>query len=215
METAPRRSRLGYSSVLLGIVAMVAGAALTFAHVETAGPIAAQMAADRKASLKQVIPPALHDNDLLKDAVEIDVGHGERKTFYRAMRHGKVTAVAYEMIAHGYGGEILLLMGVDRNGAILGVRVLSQHETPGLGDKIDLKKTHWILGFDHRSLGNPDEKGWHVKKDGGVFDQFTGATITPRGVVKGVHAGLELFAAHKDQLLDAAPAATGAENGNG
>ncbi len=208
METAPQRPRLGYSSILLGIVAMVAGAALTFAHVKTAGPIAARLDEDRQASLEQVIPPALHDNSLLKDAFVIDVGHGERKTFYRALRHGKVTAVAYEMTAHGYGGAILLLMGVDSSGAILGVRVLQQHETPGLGDKIDLKKTHWILGFDGRSLGNPDQKGWHVKKDGGVFDQFTGATITPRGVVKGIHEGLQLFAAHRDQLLHSAAQAT-------
>ena len=206
-STAPIsfRQRLGYSAVLLGAVAMLAGAALTFGHMQTADDIAARLAEDRLASLEQVVPAELHDNDMVKDAVTIPVGETEPKTFFRAMRDGKVTAVAYEMIGQGYGGAIRILMSVDANGTILGVRVLTHSETPGLGDKIEVKKTHWILGFNGRSLGNPDESGWHVKKDGGVFDQFTGATITPRAVVKTIHAGLQLFAAHRDELL--APAA--------
>ncbi len=205
METATPtvsfRQRLGYSALLLGAVAMLAGAALTFGHIQTADDIAARQAEDRLASLEQVVPAELHDNDMVKDAVTIAVGESEPKTFFRALRNGKVTAVAYEMTGQGYGGAIRLLMSVDANGTILGVRVLSHTETPGLGDKIDVKKTHWILDFNGHSLGNPDESGWHVKKDGGIFDQFTGATITPRAVVKTIHAGLQLFTAHRDELL--------------
>ena len=203
--TIPFRQKLGYSAVLLGAVAMIAGAALTFGHIQTADDIAARLAEDRLASLEQVVPADLHDNDMVKDALNIQTGEAGPKTFFRALRGGKVTAVAFEMIGQGYGGAIRLLMSVDPNGSILGVRVLTHSETPGLGDKIEIKKTKWILGFNGRSLGNPDETGWHVKKDGGVFDQFTGATITPRAVVKTIHAGLRLFTEHRDELL--APAA--------
>lgn len=82
------------------------------------------------------------------------------------------------------------------------MRVISHTETPGLGDKIETAKSDWILGFDGLSLQKPDEQGWHVKKDGGQFDSFTGATITPRAVVKGVHESLQLFAQHRNELLD-------------
>jgi|GEM_PF-50455 len=212
-ETTVRRPRLGYSAFLLGVVAMLAGGALTFAHVETRGPIAQRMAEDRRVSLQQVIPPTLHDNNMLKDTLVLTI-NGAKKTFYRATKNGRVVAVAYQMTAKGYSGPILLLMAVNRNGSILGVRAVSQHETPGLGDKIDIRKTHWILGFNGHSLGNPGTKGWHVKKDGGIFDQFTGATITPRGVVAGVHRGLEVFAAHRKELLAHCTAAPGNFSGS-
>jgi electron transport complex protein RnfG len=81
------------------------------------------------------------------------------------------------------------------------VRVLSHAETPGLGDKIDDRKSDWILGFNGKSLENTSSEQWRVKKDGGEFDQFTGATITPRGVVKSIHQGLDFFRQHRDELL--------------
>jgi len=116
-----------------------------------------------------------------------------------------VTGVAYKIKGHGYGGEIDLILAVDCDGTILGTRVLSHSETPGLGDKIEASRTDWILGFDGRSLSNPPPERWAVKKDGGVFDQFTGATITPRGVVRAIKGGLELFRDHREALL-ASPA---------
>ncbi len=214
METATVpgfRQRFGYSAVLLGIVAMVAGTALTVAHFGTADAIAARQTEDRQASLREVVPANVHDNDLLKDTLILKLNRPNEGmgpiTFYRAMAKGQVTGIAFELTAIGYSGPIRLLMAVAADGKILGVRVLQQSETPGLGDKIDIKKSNWILGFNGHSLKNPGERGWHVKKDGGIFDQFTGATITPRGVVKGIHAGLELVAAHRAELF-AAPSKT-------
>ena len=99
-------------------------------------------------------------------------------------------------------GEIKLMMGIDAAGKLLGVRVLAHKETPGLGDKIEVKKGDWILRFTGLSLGNPPAARWKVKKDGGEFDQFAGATITPRGVVRAIHGGLKFFAAHKAELLE-------------
>jgi electron transport complex protein RnfG len=103
------------------------------------------------------------------------------------------------------------MMGVDRDGSVLGVRVIKHTETPGLGDKIDPAKSNWIYEFEGRSLGDPPPAKFAVKKDGGVFDQFAGATITPRAVVKSVKGGLEFFAREKARLLadeGAAPAAS-------
>ena len=94
------------------------------------------------------------------------------------------------------------MLGIVADGRVLGVRALSHKETPGLGDKIDVKKGDWILQFAGLALGQPPAEKWKVKKDGGQFDQFTGATITPRGVVTAIRHGLEFFAAHQAQLLE-------------
>ena len=93
-----------------------------------------------------------------------------------------------------------LLIAVDARGRVLGVRVLSHSETPGLGDGIEAARSDWILGFDGRSLDNTPPADWAVRKDGGAFDQFTGATVTPRAVVWAVHDGLRRFQAHRAVL---------------
>jgi len=95
-----------------------------------------------------------------------------------------------------------LIMGIDRDGKVLGVRVLSHKETPGLGDKIEVSKGKWIFSFDGKSSQTPDNAGWRVKKDGGIFDQFTGATITPRAIVKAVKQGLDFFNVHKTEIMN-------------
>jgi electron transport complex protein RnfG len=127
---------------------------------------------------------------------------GKELTVYRATKGGKVTGVAYEIAGSGYAGPIKLMLGVDADGKVLGVRALAHKETPGLGDKIEVKKGDWILRFTGLSLGAPPKDKWKVKKDGGQFDQFSGATITPRGVVTAVRNGLEFFAANKAQMLE-------------
>jgi electron transport complex protein RnfG len=106
------------------------------------------------------------------------------------------------MIGHGYAGNIVCVMGVSNEGKILGVRVIKHAETPGLGDKIEPAKSNWIHSFEGKWLGEPPVEKWGVKKDGGVFDQFAGATITPRGVVKAVKQGLEFFEQNRAALLD-------------
>jgi electron transport complex protein RnfG len=123
-------------------------------------------------------------------------------TVYRATKNGKVTGLAYETFGVGYAGQMKLMLGIDTEGKILGVRVLAHKETPGLGDKMEVKKSNWILRFDGLSLGNPPIEKWKVKKDGGQFDQFTGATITPRGIVDAIRRGLQLFDANKAKMMD-------------
>src|SRR5690606_7665772 len=104
--------------------------------------------------------------------------------------------------ADGYSGTIRLLVGIDAEGRLTGVRVLQHNETPGLGDKVELRKDDWILGFDGLSLRNPVASGWQVKKDGGDFDQFVGATITPRAVVAAVYNALQFFDLNRENLLN-------------
>ncbi|MFO7580974.1 RnfABCDGE type electron transport complex subunit G [Guyparkeria sp.] len=125
---------------------------------------------------------------------------------FRARRDGETIAVAVPVVTHrGYSGDIRLLVGVEASGEVKGVRVLEQNETPGLGDKIKAEKTDWIRGFTGRSLGNPAPEGWAVKKDGGVFDQFTGATISPRAVVEAVESALEYVEQHRSVLFGTPP----------
>ncbi len=196
------RKRIGYQSALLGGMSMLAAAALSVGFVETQADIALRTAEDIQASLAQVISPTLHDNDLLADALTLKIpGRKRPATVYRAIHDSRVTAVAFESSGQGYGGEIVVLMGVAADGNVLGVRVISHAETPGLGDRIEAQRDDWILGFNGHSLTGLGPQGWAVKKDGGRFDQFTGATITPRAVVGAVKSGLEQFTARRAELL--------------
>jgi electron transport complex protein RnfG len=187
--------------LVLGAFCLGFGTLLAVTDRYTADDIAARAVEDRQNSLKQVVPDGLHDNNLVADTLTLKDAHGRDTVVYVARRLGKVTCLAYEIYGNGYAGEIRLMMGIDAEGRILGVRALAHKETPGLGDKIEEKKTPWILRFTGLSLGNPAPERWKVKKDGGDFDQFAGATITPRGVVGAIRSGLEFFAAHKAELL--------------
>ncbi len=200
MKLEELRGKLSYQGVLLGGVALLTSAALAYAAHLTEPAIKAAEAADLKQSLAQVLPGE-YDNDLLKDTVTLPGKDGD-VLVYRGRRAGKVEAVVYQMVGHGYAGTLVCVMGVSSEGKMLGVRVIKHAETPGLGDKIEPAKSDWIHSFEGKWLGEPAAEKWGVKKDGGVFDQFAGATITPRGVVKAVKEGLEFFEQNKAALLD-------------
>jgi electron transport complex protein RnfG len=144
-----------------------------------------------------------HDNDLLQNPLIIQAPQqlgSEQTTVYRArLGQEPVAAIFSPVIAQGYSGAISLIIAVQTDGTLAGVRVISHRETPGLGDKIEHERHPWILGFTGKHLNNP--RRWRVKRDGGDFDQFTGATITPRAVVAAVHRTLQYFAQHQNQLL--------------
>lgn len=200
MDFASFREKLGYQPVLLGVVALLASGALAWASGATSDAIAAAEAKDLRDSLSEVLPAGMADNDFLKDTLEIE-RDGKPLTIYRARQGGVVKAALFKVAGRGYAGEIQILMAVDSDGRTLGVRVLKHSETPGLGDKIEIKKDPWVKSFDGRALGDPAPEKWAVKKDGGIFDQFAGATITPRGVVKAVKGGLEFYADHRKEIL--------------
>jgi len=183
---------------------MVAAAFLVAGNIATRDAIEQRRAEDLLASLSQVIPASIHDNDLLAHPLAITQASGDTAIVYRALRGHAVTGVAYRITCQGYGGEIELILGLNARGEILGARALAHAETPGLGDKIEADRNGWILRFDGLSLSSPPIERWAVRKDGGDFDQFSGATITPRAVVGAIKGGLEFFREHRDTLLSSA-----------
>ncbi|CDL84292.1 electron transport complex subunit RsxG [Xenorhabdus cabanillasii] len=152
--------------------------------------IAEQAALQHKVLLDQVVPPTLYDNDMLNECYLVTadaLGNQQPHRFYLARKNGTPVAAAIESTApDGYSGAIQLLVGTDFSGKVLGVRVTEHHETPGLGDKIDTRISDWIYAFSGKKIASNNDTHWAVKKDGGEFDQFTGATITPRAVVNAV-----------------------------
>lgn len=194
------RKRVGYQAGLLGMFATLAAALLVGGNVATHDAIEQRKAEDLQFSLGQVIPDEIHDNNLLDDKLVLQ-HQGKDVVVYRGLTGPKVAAVAYGVSEQGYSGEISLIMGVNRNGEIIGVRIIAHTETPGLGDKIEVEKDDWVYSFDGLSFSKLPEEKWAVKKDGGVFDQFSGATITPRAVVRAVKEGLGLFREHRASLL--------------
>jgi Na+-translocating ferredoxin:NAD+ oxidoreductase subunit G len=201
------RPKLEFQTCVLAGFALIASVLLGVTNCSTEGTIQQRLDEDLVKSLEEVVPAALHDNDMLQDTItipstEFNIGANET-TVYIAKKSGSVTAVSYKFTApDGYSSAINMIMGVDREGKILGVRVLSHKETPGLGDKIEVSKSNWILNFVGRSLDNLTPAQWAVKKDGGEFDQFSGATITPRKSVQAINRGLQLFKANQAQLIN-------------
>ena len=176
----------------------------------TAQRIAANERAYLLRTLAEVLPEGEYDNDVHEDAITVRdatlLGTDDPVTVYRARDEGApVAAVLTPTAPAGYSGPIRLLVGIRADGRLSGVRVVSHRETPGLGDKVEVERSDWILGFAGRSLRNPLPEDWAVQRDGGVFDQFTGATITPRAVVSAVRDALIYFRQHRDALF-AAPA---------
>ncbi len=196
------------SGGVLGLFAVVAAGLLAGTHALTAEPIRHAEQQRLLRQLQEVLPRGAYDNDVAADRLQLSVPalHGAAPlSVYRARRQGTpVAAVLTVTAADGYSGPIDLLVGIGADGRLTGVRVVGHRETPGLGDKIDAERTDWILAFTGRSLRDPAAARWAVRKDGGDFDQFAGATITPRAVVKAVRDTLHYFDQHREALFASA-----------
>lgn len=197
-----RRSAIG-----LGLFAIITGGSIAVTQALTAERIQEEAARAEARALFEIIPESQHDNDLLNDTVQLPaidrLATRGPVTVWVARRNGEPTGFIMPVVApDGYSGDIRLLVGIDLKGTVLGVRVVSHRETPGLGDRIETKKSDWIYSFEGRSLDNPEPRNWNVKKNGGVFDQFTGATITPRAVVKAVQKSLIYFRQNRREILN-------------
>lgn len=158
-------------------------------------------------NLYALLPPEKLDNDIANDTRAIPasalLGTEAESLVYRARFLGEPVAVIFNSIAPGgYSGRIHLLVGIYFDGSLAGVRAVKHAETPGLGDAIELRKSDWIRSFEKRSLDNPGSELWKVKRDGGVFDQFTGATVTPRAVVEAVKNTLLYYEKNAKNLYD-------------
>ena len=193
-----------FAVIALGLVSLV--------REYTASRIADNEQAALLQNLETLVPADRFDNNPATDAITVIapiLGDTQPVTVYRTRKSGDpVAAVLATTAPDGYGGPIRLLTAIDSNGAVLGARALSHHETPGLGDFIEAGKSNWIFEFEGRSLANTDESAWRVKRDGGAFDQFAGATVTPRAVVKAVYRALVFFQRNRGRLFNEAPGAT-------
>ncbi len=209
------------NAIGLGLFAIVTAGSIGIAQVTTADRIKKNIQITQAKALHEIVPQSTYDNDLLSDTIalsNIDASDdiharwnvrllgpiADGAVAYIARKDGKAHTVIFPVTApDGYTTNIDMIVGIKLDGTLAGVRIIKHKETPGLGDKIEAKKNPWILQFAGLSLFNPDEKMWAVKKDGGKFDQFTGATITPRAVVRSVRLALQFFKQYgKEFTLD-------------
>ncbi len=169
-----------------------------------------RIAANEKALLEQSLEPALagvfYDSGVSESRVVIEPPHdlpgNGPAIIYRVFAEDIPVAALFVVTARdGYSGPIRILLGVEADGTVTGLRILEHRETPGLGDKIEVTRSDWVRQFEGRSLADPLPDGWAVKVDGGQFDQLTGASVTPRAVIKAVRETLLYFDAHRDELF--------------
>lgn len=203
------RKSIQRNGFILGAFAVIATSLIIGVQLLTADRIAEQQRNDLLRTLNTLIPPAMHDNDLYADCTTVtapDILGLAQQPVYRARLDGEPTGLAIRTTApDGYSGQIHMLVALNPTGTVKGVRVLQHRETPGLGDKIEIARDDWILSFDGQRMRSETDARWAVRRDGGMFDQFTGATITPRAVVNAVSRTV-WYAQNNTEELFAAPA---------
>ncbi len=204
---APAR-RAARSAVVLAVAAILSVGLVAVVNDRARPQIEASRRAEQLRQLTAILGDAAYDNDPLTDTVFVRdpeyLGTDEPLAAHRVRRNGEPVAVLLNAVApDGYSGAIRLLVAIDAHGTLIGVRVLEHRETPGLGDFVEERRTDWIRLFDGRSLDAPPPARWEVRKDGGDFDQYTGATVTSRAVTHAVRDALAYFTRHRAELLAA------------
>ncbi|MEN9465743.1 MAG: hypothetical protein RL217_1924 [Pseudomonadota bacterium] len=199
------------NAIALGLFALVTAGVVIITQQATGEKIDHNVRLAKAKALNEIVPAGSYDNDILASTLSLAPFNTELLGPIKAQdqalvvgRNNEVDTVLLPVVApDGYTQEIRLLVGIHKDGRIAGVRITEHRETPGLGDKVDIKKSNWVQGFVGKSLADPTPEKWKVQKDGGEFDQFTGATITPRAVVLAVSRALVFFEQNRAQLLDA------------
>lgn len=192
--------------LMLALFAIVATTLVAYTEQSTREQIKENERLALLDAINVLVPKQSYDNAILNDTLVLpptpQLGTTEPTLVYRARKNNEPVAVVLSSVApDGYSGSIRILIAIKVDGRLSGVRVISHKETPGLGDKIDVQRDNWILQFAGLSLESPDKSRWKVKKDGGDFDQFTGATITARAVVNAIRRTLEFYEANQDKLF--------------
>jgi electron transport complex protein RnfG len=195
------------AALTLTLFAITGSTLVAFTYQRTADRIVANERASLLRQLNALVPPESIDNDIIEDRLTVSdpdrLGDDQTRVYLGRKQGRPVAAVFTTLVPNGYSGPIKLLVAVRTDGTLGGVRVVSHRETPGLGDKIEERRSDWIDGFRDKSLSNPAASRWKVKRDGGVFDQFTGATITPRSIVEAVKKTLLYFQDEGGRLFGA------------
>jgi len=195
------------NSKILALFAIVCTAAVGLVHLLTKDRIELQTQQQLIQQLNEIIQIDSHDNEMFRDCILAPASNNTDlliDVIYRARLNKVPTAAAIKTVApDGYSGNIELLIAINVDGSVSGVRTLLHKETPGLGDKIELRKSAWIEKFSGKKVLGDNDNRWAVIKDGGMFDQFTGATITPRAVVKTVRKTIDYFQANQESIFTA------------
>ena len=200
-------STINRNAFLLAAFAIICTACVAVVNVLTKPMIAQQEQKALLKTLNQLIPEDLYDNDIFSSCFMVSddkrLGKGRSQPVFIAKKDNLPVALMLESSTFlGYGGEIKLAIGIYENGQLAGVRVIHHNETPGLGDKIQSNKSGWLLSFNGKAYQPSQQQRWEVKKNGGDFDAFTGATVTPRAVVLAVKDALIYFAENKESLFN-------------
>jgi len=198
------------SGLTLALIAGVCTALVAATWQLTAGRIADNQQAWLEQSLAPALSGLFYDSGVTESIITIPAPHdlpgNADAIVYRVYAEAEPVAALFVVNArNGYAGPIRLLIGINTDGVVTGVLVLQHHETPGLGDRVESGKSDWLLQFNGHSLTDPEPAGWAIRRDGGTFDQLTGASVTPRAIIKAIRKTLEYFAAHADEIF-AAPA---------
>lgn len=195
------------SAAILALLAFL-GIGLSYLAQHNSAPrIAAEQRLIDSRNLLDLLPPDSYDNQPLEQPLTLEdttLGNSVLLAGYRATKAGQAYAVLLRSQTVGYAGAIDLLIAIDLNGKLIGIKTLKQRETPGLGARIADWPNAWLQEFSGTSRSDPDDKGWALKKDQGQFDQIAGATITSRAVVNATHDALRYFDEHRRQLLGSA-----------
>ncbi|MCU7830299.1 MAG: electron transport complex subunit RsxG [Candidatus Thiodiazotropha sp. (ex Myrtea sp. 'scaly one' KF741663)] len=201
MKTGPMHWRLSGVALVMGIFAFLGVGGVMFVHQLTYDRIQMNLRQDTLSAMHRLLPANEYDNDLLANPVKFDTAgmsiDNQSIVAHRATMQHRPVATLFSLTApDGYNGDINLLVVVRENGMLAGVEVIGHRETPGLGDKIESSRSDWLQQFVGASLVNPPQTAWRVKRDGGHFDQLTGATVTPRAIVKAVQQVLAYLRDH-------------------
>ncbi|MEO7385555.1 MAG: RnfABCDGE type electron transport complex subunit G [Gammaproteobacteria bacterium] len=196
-EPAGARTVTGLGAVLI-LVVLIVGVAWHYTRQQIAENVDRRTLED----ISTVLPPDRYDNQPHRDVVQLDTGSGQPVAVYRARRNGAPAAAVLTIVApDGYIGPIRLLVGIAADGRVLGVRVMAQVETPGIGGAIAAAHSPFMAAFVARSFDDPPPEYWSVRSDGGQFDAIAGATVSSRAVVGGVKRAVEYFASHQDEIF--------------
>jgi len=184
--------RLVSASLLMGLFALLGSGGVIWVHQATEERIEGNQRQDSLSAIHKLLPARSYDNDPLAQPHAFSIlreGRPPLPATAYALRQGTLPVATLVRLTtpDGYNGDIELMLAVRHDGSLSGVEVVAHRETPGLGDRIESRRSDWLGQFDGVSLENPAEPGWKVKRDGGRFDQLTGATVTPRAVVSAVH----------------------------
>lgn len=198
------------SGVTLAVIGAVCAGLVATTYLLTHERIAANEQAWLEQSLKPALSGLFFDGSVSESMLVIPSPHElpgpDDVIVYRVYAEDEPVAALFAVTARdGYAGPIRILVGIEYDGTVTAIRILEHRETPGLGDKIVSTRSDWVFQFDGRSLGDPDEAGWAIKRDNGQFDALSGASVTPRAVITAVRETLIYFATNRDAIF-AAPA---------